>query len=73
MPNWAEVTYACITNDEKEAKNLYNAIHVILLQRATLEDCGSDALLSNLLAMRINSVAVERLPTTIMRRLTVSM
>ena len=27
MPNWCSVTYACITNDEKEAKNLYNAIH----------------------------------------------
>lgn len=36
MPNWAEVTYACITNDEKEAKNLYNAIHDIDKRRNPL-------------------------------------
>lgn len=36
MPNWAEVTYACITNDEKEAKNLYNAIHNIDKRRNPL-------------------------------------
>jgi len=36
MPNWAEVTYACITNDEKEAKKLYNAIHDIDKRRNPL-------------------------------------
>ena len=36
MPNWATLSYACITNDEKEAKKLYNAIHDIDKRRNPL-------------------------------------
>lgn len=36
MPNWCSVTYACITNDEKEAKKLYNAIQSIDKRRNPL-------------------------------------